>query len=158
MDDTENSNVTVFPGKAAPGTSGWKSRGNLPSTEQAVALLTSCLALVRPVGLSDDNARDWLRVAAGEVSRIDLDLLTEACAEARQHCTHHGQIVPRIIKATTERMEAREAAWRRERELREWDEARTRPRLPAPAPWQPTAEEIEQIKREAADRLKSGRK
>ncbi len=120
--------------------------------------MTSCLALVRPVGLSDDNARDWLRVAAGEVGNIDLDLLTEACAEARQNCTHHGQIVPRIIKATQERMEAREASWRRERELREWDEARTRPQLPAPAPWRPTAEELEQIKLDAAKRLKSEHK
>lgn len=120
-----------------------------------MALLTSCLALVRPVGLTDDNARDWLRVAAGEVARIDLDLLTEACAEARRSCTHHGQIVPRIIKATEERMAERASAWRRERELREWDEARKRTKLPAPEPWQPTAAEIEAIKQEAADRLKA---
>lgn len=158
MDNDQDSNVTAFPGKAAPATSGWKSPQNLPSPEQAVALLTSCLALVRPVGLSDDNARDWLRVAAGEVAKIDLDLLTEACAEARQSCTHHGQIVPRIIKATTERMEAREAAWRRERELREWDQAWLRERLPAPAPWQPTAAELEAVKNEAAARLKSENK
>lgn len=119
-------------------------------------MLTSCLALVRPVGLSDENARDWLRVAAGEVAHIHTDLLVEACASARRSCTHHGQIVPRIIKETEERMDlrkreqlAREALARDERNRRE------QAALPKPDPWRPSAEEIEQVKREAAERLKA---
>lgn len=148
----EDHNVTAFPGRAEPATSEGRSP---PNITQVVALLTSCLALVRPVGLTDDNARDWLRVAAGEVANIDLDLLMEACAEARRSCTHHGQIVPRIVKATEERMAERQRAWQRERELREWDEARKRQSLPSPAPWQPTAAELEALKNAAAEQLKS---
>lgn len=155
MDDP--SNVTAFPARAAPATSGWTLPVSLPSDEQVVALLTSCLALVRPVGLSDSNARDWLMVAAGEVSHIHADLLTDACAEARRTCTHHGQIVPKIIKETEERMDAR----RREQQAREALEREERNRreqaaLPKPDPWHPTDEEIEQIKAEAAERLKAG--
>lgn len=96
-------------------------------------------------------------VAAGEVAHIHTDLLTEACAEARRTCTHHGQIVPKIVKETADRMDAR----RREQQAREALERDERNRreqaaLPKPAKWEPTAEEIEQIKREAAERLKAG--
>lgn len=101
MDDTENSNVTDFPGRGRPATSGPKWPQSSPSPE-TVALLTTCLALVRPVGFSDDNARDWLRVAAQEIADIRLDILEYACREARRKATHHAQIVPAIVAAADE--------------------------------------------------------
>lgn len=96
-------------------------------------------------------------VAAGEVAHIHADLLTEACAEARRTCTHHGQIVPKIVKETADRMDARRREESARQQLAE-DERRRREQaaLPKAAKWEPTADEIEQIKREAAERLRAG--
>lgn len=107
--------------------------------------------MVRPVGLSDDNARDWLRVAAGEVSGIHADLLELACAEARRTCTHHGQIVPTIIKHSAEWMSLRKQIERTTRMAEEEAERRRRQQdLPAPEPWQPTQAELDELKAKAA--------
>lgn len=121
-----------------------------------MALLTSCLALVRPVGLSDDNARDWLRVAAMEVAHVPADMLRDACSEARRTCTHHGQIVPAIIKYAGPALEESRKA---ERRKREWNAemSNLRRQLPQPDRWRPTDEELEEVKREAARLLRADR-
>lgn len=67
-------------------------------------MLTSCLALVRPVGMTAEEAGDWLGVAIGEVAHYPAGVLHEAAVEARRTCTHHSQIVPAIIEAAEERM------------------------------------------------------
>lgn len=66
--------------------------------------MSSCLALVRPVGMTPSEADDWLSVAVGEVIRYPASVLHHAAVEARRTCTHHSQIVPAIIEAADERM------------------------------------------------------
>ena len=112
--------------------------------------------MVRPVGLTDDNARDWLRVAAGEVADIQTDLLEEACAEARRTCTHHGQIIPAIIKHSEDRMVPRRKLAAIQRAAA--DEAIRRQHqqdLPAPDVWHPSQDEIDEIKRLATRNLRA---
>ena len=146
MDD--HSNVTDFPGRAAHATSASRWQQSSQPSPRAIALLTTCLALVRPVGFTDDNARDWLRVAANEIAYIPLGILTDACSETRRTATHHAQIVPGIIKFA-EPMLARRASI---------EEAAYRPvALPAPPPWQPTPKEIEAIKADVARSLSAAR-
>ncbi len=115
-----------------------------------MALLTTCLALVRPVGFTDDNARDWLRVAGQEIAYLPLDILRDACAEARRTATHHAQIVPAIIKAGDQR-------WNERSRIDEFVRGFDAPRLPPPAPWQPTTDELDAIKRQVADSLSAQR-
>jgi hypothetical protein len=79
-----------------PGTSG--SGSQRVSPELAIALLTSCLALVRPVGMSEAEAEDWLGVAVGTVLDYPAGILDRASLEARRSCTHHSQIVPTIVR------------------------------------------------------------
>jgi hypothetical protein len=74
------------------------------SPQEATALLTSCLALVRPVGMADSEAGDWLGVAVGEVIHYPAAVLHHAAVEARRTCTHHSQVVPAIIESAEERM------------------------------------------------------
>lgn len=62
-----------------------------------VTELQRCLALVRPVGMTDSAVRDWLAAAVAEVRGIAPRALTKACAEVRRTITHHGQIVPAIL-------------------------------------------------------------
>lgn len=103
--------------------------------EVAINHLSACLALVRPVGMGQAEAEEWLAVAA---TTLDLpeDVLADAALEARKTCTHHGQIVPAILKESEERMR-----WRRARRPKD-DELVA---LPAPPPEPPTAADIHEL-------------
>lgn len=63
-----------------------------------MALLTSCLALVRPVGMTEEEAEDWLSVALGVVAEYSATSLRVAARKAQKSCTHHAQIVPTIVE------------------------------------------------------------
>ena len=76
--------------------------------DEVFALVASCLVLVRAVGMTRREADDWLTVAAGEVGHYPPDILAEACREARRNATHHGKIVPIIVKHADERLAARQ--------------------------------------------------
>ena len=97
--------------------------------------------------MSDDNAQAWLRIAAGEVRDIPRDILVDACAAARKTCTHHGQIVPAILT------EAEPRAAQRRRLAAPVE--RPALALPPADPWAPTAAELAELKRAAAERLKA---
>ena len=118
-----------------------------PATpEQAVSHLSACLALVRPAGMGNDAAEEWLAVAANELRELPDDILADACAEARKTCTHHGQIVPKVLEASSERMANR----------RKFHE----PRIPIErrieeSRWQPKPGELDEIKRQVAESLKA---
>lgn len=65
-----------------------------------VTELQRCLALVRPVGMTDSAARDWLTAAVAEVAefaRLRPEKFGYACSDVRKVATHHGQIVPGIL-------------------------------------------------------------
>ena len=97
--------------------------------------------------MSSDDAHAWLRVAAGEVSHLPRDILADACGEARKVCTHHGQIIPAILKEGEERLKLRRKIIRPE---------------PLPPerqiehhPWRPTADELAAIKAKATKSLRA---
>ena len=62
------------------------------SKQDFAAELTACLSLVAPVGMGEDERKDWLRAAC-----IPSDLLSRGCAVARRFCDHHAKIVPAIL-------------------------------------------------------------
>ena len=113
-----------------------------PATPQhAVALLSSCLALVRPVGMPESEADDWLGVALGEVAGYPADVLAIGAQESRRTATHHSQIVPTICRecdaimaqrqriASTPRIALTDAPRLPARKLTEDDVARLSPML-----------------------------
>lgn len=73
--------------------------------------LQRCLALVRPVGMTDNAAKDWLAAAVAEVRHVPPATLARACAEVRKTATHHGQIIPAIIAASAEVSKPDPFAW-----------------------------------------------
>ncbi len=96
--------------------------------EGLIPQLSACLALVRPVSMSEDAAAEWLAVAAGELAGYSRTSLEAGMSDARQRCTHHGQIVPHVIKY----MEASNT-WRLGKPLERHLPSQNRPReLPAP--------------------------
>lgn len=72
------------------------------SAAEVIPQLAACFALVRPVSMTDDAAAEWLAVAAGELAGYERSTLRIGMAEARKRCSHHGQIIPTIIKAMEE--------------------------------------------------------
>ena len=88
-----------------PATSASGSR-NATLAEMA-SQMTACLALVRPVGMGDNEADDWLGAAVSALGSVPIDLFNRACISARRTCKHHSQIVPTIAaQIETERAEA----------------------------------------------------
>ena len=76
---------------------------NRSSTSQAnlapiMAHLSGCLALVRPVGMTEDETRQWLNVAARTLAEYSLPDIAAGCGTARRDCTHYSQIVPTVAK------------------------------------------------------------
>lgn len=68
------------------------------TASEVIPPLAACLSLVRPVGMSEDAAAEWLAVAANELSGYRRGSVISALTEARKRCTHHGQIVAFVIK------------------------------------------------------------
>ena len=114
---------------------------------EVVTLLARSLALVRPTGMSDDAAHEWLTAAAAEVRHLPKGVLERAAEKARRTCTHPAQIVPAILNSS-------EVAEDRATEALTWDRAvHQQPRLEAPR-WKPEPGETAAIIAEAAAKLK----
>jgi hypothetical protein len=64
--------------------------------------LLRTLALVRPIGMSDDMATDWLAAALVELRDMSDGAFHAGCRHARQTCTHHGQIIPAVMAGARE--------------------------------------------------------
>lgn len=77
------------------------------STEHFATELTACLALVAPVGMTEESRREWLAVAWRTLQFLPADLLSIGCSEARKTCDHPAKLVPVIVAATSESMATR---------------------------------------------------
>lgn len=71
--------------------------------------LTACLALVVPVGMTEEGRREWLAVAWETLKHLPADLLARGCQKARETCDHPSKIVPAILAETDQSM-----GWRRD--------------------------------------------
>lgn len=100
---------------AAPAQS---ENGSLPallapaSPAFVAAHLTGCLTLVRPVGMTDDQAEEWLSIAAQDLAHYPEDIIVWCCAQARRVCRHHSEIVPKMIELCDETIELRRRGMR----------------------------------------------
>lgn len=69
-----------------------------PATREEFAVeLTACLALVVPVGMTEESRREWLSVAWQTLRHLPGDLLSSGCIDARKTADHPSKIVPAII-------------------------------------------------------------
>jgi hypothetical protein len=69
--------------------------------------LTACLALVAPVGMTEESRREWLAVAWDTLGHLPADILASGCRSARESCDHPSKIVPAVIEATKDWMQTR---------------------------------------------------
>lgn len=111
-----------------------KSQRQLPPGSSAAAHLAACLALVRPVTMSDSAVSEWLTVAVAAVKSYPAIAIEKACKLAQRECFDHRKIVPAVI-AECERLANETAELERHRAIPGKREA-----LPAP---RPTLAEIE---------------
>ena len=78
--------------------------------------LSACLALVRPAGMTEDMATEWLAVAASTLTGLSEHELDKGFRKARLECSHHSQIVPTVMKANAEAI-----AYRKQMDALRWD-------------------------------------
>lgn len=79
-----------------------------PATREEFGVeLTACLALVVPVGMTEESRREWLSVAWQTLRHLPSDLLSAGCIEARKTADHPSKIVPAIIAYAEPRIETR---------------------------------------------------
>ena len=78
-----------------------------------VSQLQAMLARVRPVGMTDSAAREWLAVVATDVRHLPPRVLLAACDEAKRSVKFHSEIIPAILNS-----EAVKSYERHEREIK----------------------------------------
>lgn len=79
-----------------------------PATREEFGVeLTACLALVVPVGMTEEARREWLSVAWQTLKHLPSDLLAAGCIEARKTADHPSKIVPAIIEYAEPRLQNR---------------------------------------------------
>lgn len=67
--------------------------------------LAACLALVRPVTMTDQAAMEWIKVAAKELTSYPPSVVEQASSAARRACSHHAKLLPFIVEEC-EKLEA----------------------------------------------------
>ena len=72
--------------------------------------LTACLALVVPVGMTEEARREWLAVAWETVKHLPADLLAYGAKKARETADHPSKIVPTILAEAAESLAIRREA------------------------------------------------
>lgn len=77
------------------------------TSEQFRNELAACLALVVPVGMTEEARREWLLVAWETLKHLPPDILSAGCKAARQNCDHPSKIVPTIVAETNDWMAMR---------------------------------------------------
>lgn len=108
-------------------------------------MLTACLSLVRPAGMSPNDADTWLMVAAEELRDIPEDLLADGCKHARRTATHHREIVALVIGHTKDALATRKRLRRHALDARN--------ALPAPGRHRLTQDEVDEIVQERGRRM-----
>lgn len=110
--------------------------GDDPRTRGRFAIaIGRCLALVAPVGMSEDAREVWIDAAFTALRHLPISVIENGAREAIKTADHPSKIVPAIIAATKDDM-----AWRRRMSPRPQPEA-----LPAPGRHQCTASEASEI-------------
>jgi len=69
--------------------------------------LTACLALVAPVGMTEEARAEWLAVAWETLRHLPADMLRHGARKARERCDHPSKIVPTILAETSDWMASR---------------------------------------------------
>lgn len=102
--------------------------------------LTACLALVAPVGMSEEARGEWLAVAWQTLKHLPADILASAARKARETCDHPAKVVPAIFRESEEWMAIR-------RRMARYDEPQPEA-LPRPGGERCSADDAREILRE----------
>lgn len=64
-----------------------------------VTQMQAMLARVRPVGMTDSAAREWLAVSVADVRHLPPRVLAAACDEAKRNVKFHAEIVAAVLNS-----------------------------------------------------------
>lgn len=112
-----------------------------------VTILTPCLTLVAPVGMSEDDRDIWFEAAQLALAAVPADLLRRGAEYALQHADHPAKICPAIMREIGDSLRARRNVGATEAAI--WQGADNRPTaLPAPGGERATKDELDSICRQ----------
>lgn len=60
-------------------------------------MLNRTLNACRAVGMTDEMASEWILSALDDLAHLSDGEFESGCRNARQTCSHHGQILPAIL-------------------------------------------------------------
>jgi len=110
-----------------------------PENRQMFAkAIAPALTLVAPVGMRDQDKRDWFSAAWRALSHLPADLIASAARQALGKADHPSKIVPAVLAAAQD-----DLAWRHR--MRERPAPVPHLALPAPGAERPTTHEIDAI-------------
>ena len=114
---------------------------------QFVTILTPCLTLVAPVGMSEDDRDIWFEAAQLALANVPADLLRRGAQHALMHADHPSKIVPAIMREIGDSLKARRNVGAVEAAV--WQGADNRPTaLPDPGGERATKDELDSICRQ----------
>lgn len=106
-----------------------------------VSILTPCLQLVAPVGMTLDAQDTWFEAARLALAEMPADLLRRGAKAAMSEADHPAKIVPAIMRAVGD-----DLAWRRRNQRASAErDAGAMDALPAPGQESVTAAEVDAI-------------
>ena len=113
-----------------------------------ITILTPCLQLVAPVGMSEDDRDIWFEAARLALIEIPADLLRRGAQHALMHADHPSKIVPAIMREIGDALRARRNIGAAEAAI--WQGADNSPyaALPAPGGERPTKAALDAICRQ----------
>lgn len=105
-----------------------------------ITILTPCLQLVAPVGMTEDDRDTWFEAARLALIDVPADLLAQGAKHAMIHADHPSKIVPLIAREAAKALASRRSA------SAIWAGADNAPTaLPAPGAEKPTRDEVTEI-------------
>lgn len=121
-----------------------------------ITILTPCLQLVAPVGMSEDDRDIWFEAAQLALADVPADLLRRGAKHAMMHADHPSKIVPAIMREIADSLRARRNVGATEAAI--WQGAdNPRAALPAPGGERATKAELDSIcRRYGVGRYASG--
>ena len=78
----------------------------------AAAHLSSCLTLVRPASMTDEQAEEWLAIGAQDLADFPEDVIEMACRHARRVCRFPSEVIPAAVAHCEETMRIRRREFR----------------------------------------------
>lgn len=99
---------STLPSATSPAAASLHRAGLVPAEPaDFIAILTPCLQLVAPVGMTEEDRDTWFEAATVALADVPADLLRRGAQHAMHHADHPAKILPCIMREIGEALDRR---------------------------------------------------